>query len=65
MNPGFKLMANRSFGLSLYDLHVEGVSTKELAEAYSLPVAFLEQRIEATRLCLKHQVKLSVNWKSK
>jgi hypothetical protein len=65
MNPGFKLMANRSFGLSLYDFHLEGVSAKELAKAYSLPVTFVEERIEAARLCVRYQVKLSLDWNSK
>ena len=60
MNPGLKLLANKSFALHLYDFHLEGVSTKELAHAYSLPQTWVEERIEAARLCLKYQVKLAV-----
>ena len=36
------------------------VPAKELATAYSLPVNWVEERIEAVRLCLKYQVKLSL-----
>jgi hypothetical protein len=65
MNPGVKLLANRSFGLSLYDFHLEGVSAKELAERHSLPVTWVEEWIEAARLCLKDQVKLWVKSRDK
>lgn len=65
MNPALKLAANRSFALSLYDFHLEGLSVAELAEAYSLPVTWVEERIEAARLCLKFQVRLAVNCKAK
>lgn len=61
MHIGVMLLANRSFPFSLYDFHLAGVSAKELAVAYSLPVTWVEERIEAVRLCLKFQVKLSVN----
>jgi hypothetical protein len=60
MHVGVMLLANRSFPFSLYDFHLAGVSAKELAAAYSLPVTWIEERIEAVRLCLKFQVKLSV-----
>jgi hypothetical protein len=59
MNPGLKLLANKSFRLHLYDCHLEGVSVKELADFYVLPETWVEERIEATRLCLKFQVQLS------
>ncbi len=60
MNPGVKLLANRSFSFSLYDFHLEGVSAADLATAYSLPERWVAERIEAVRLCLKYQVKVSV-----
>lgn len=65
MNPGVKLLANKCFGFSLYDFHLEGVSAAELASAYSLPEAWVEERIEAVRLCLKYQVKVSVKGEPK
>jgi hypothetical protein len=54
------ILANKSLAFSLYDFHLEGVSAKELAADYSLPITWVEERIEAVRLCLKYQVKLSV-----
>ena len=60
MNPGVALFANRSLAFSLYEFNLAGVSAKELAASYSLPSHWVEERIEAVRLCLKYQVKLSV-----
>jgi hypothetical protein len=60
MNPGVALLANRSFAFSLYEFNFAGVSASELAASYSLPPEWVEERIEAVRLCLKYQVKLSV-----
>jgi hypothetical protein len=60
MNPGIILLANSSYALSLYDFHLQGVSASELASAYSLPVSWVEERLEAVRLCLKYQVEVKV-----
>jgi hypothetical protein len=60
MNPAVMHLANKSLAFSLYDFHLEGVSAGELAAAYSLPTSWVEERIEAVRLCLKYQVKLSL-----
>jgi hypothetical protein len=60
VNPAVMLLANKSLAFSLYDFNLEGISVEELATAYSLPVNWVEQRIEAVRMCLKYQVKLSV-----
>jgi len=60
MKPAFMIVANKSLAFSLYDFHLEGISAKELAADYSLPIGWVEERIEAVRLCLKYQVKLSV-----
>lgn len=54
------LLANKSLAFGLYDFHLQGVSANELASAYSLSRAWVEERLEAVRLCLKFQVKLSV-----
>jgi hypothetical protein len=58
LSPAFALLANRSLPFSLYDFHLSGVSAKELADAYGLPLFWVEERLEAVRLCLKFQVKL-------
>ena len=60
MNPSVMALANKSLVFSLYDFHLEGLSAKELAAAYSLPVTWVEERIEAIRMCLKFQVNLSL-----
>jgi hypothetical protein len=60
MHPAVALLADRSLAFSLYDFHVQGVSPQELASTYSLPADWVEERIEAVRLCLKYQVRLSV-----
>jgi hypothetical protein len=60
MHPGVVLFANRSFAFSLYEFNLAGVSARELAASYSLPPNWVEERIEAVRLCLKYQVNLSV-----
>jgi hypothetical protein len=46
---------------SLYDFHLGGLFAQELASTYSLPADWVEERIEAVRLCLKYQVKPSVS----
>jgi hypothetical protein len=58
MDPAIMHLANKSLAFSLYEFHLEGVSAGELAAAYSLPTAWVEERIEAVRLCMKYQVKL-------
>jgi len=60
MHPAVALLANRSLAFSLYEFSLAGVSAKELAASHSLPPDWVEERIEAVRLCLKYQVKLSV-----
>jgi hypothetical protein len=60
MNPAFVLLANKSLAFGLYDFHCEGVSAQQLASVYSLPVARVEEHIEAVHLCLKYQVEPSV-----
>jgi hypothetical protein len=59
MKPAIMLLANDSLAFSLYDLNLAGVSTKELAAAYARPVHWVEERVEAVRLCLKYQVMFS------
>jgi hypothetical protein len=63
MNPAFMVVANQSFPFNLYDLHLEGLTAKELATAYSIPVFRVEEHLEAVRLSIKYQVKLSMGQK--
>lgn len=59
MSPALSILANKSLPFSLYDFHLNGVSSRELAEAYDLPLSWVEERLEAVRLCLKFQVELA------
>jgi hypothetical protein len=63
MNPVFMFLANRSLPFDLYDLHLERVSAKELAPAYSRTLFWVEEQLEAVRLCIKSQAKLSLGAK--
>ncbi len=54
------VLANRSLPFELYDLHLAGVSAEQLAAQYSMPLFRVRERLEAVRLCLKHQVTLSL-----
>jgi hypothetical protein len=58
MNEAVSKLATKSLAFALYRLHVAGLSAEELGQALSLPVEWVEERIEAIRLCLTHQVKL-------
>ena len=64
MNPAVVLLANNSLPFSLYDFHQSGVSAAELARAYSLPLPWIEERLEAIRLCLQFQVNVQVDPKA-
>ncbi len=61
MNPAVVLLANNSLPFSLYDFHLNGVSAPELAKAYSLPLPWVEERLEAIRLCLQFQVDVQLD----
>ena len=40
----------------LYQYHVNGASVEDIAHGFNLPVSWVEQRIEAVRLCVEHQL---------
>jgi len=40
----------------LYQHYVNGTSVQEIAETFNLPAEWVEQRIEAVRLCVEHQL---------
>jgi hypothetical protein len=53
-------LAKRSLAFSLYHFHLAGKSPKEIADALALPLDWVEERIEAVKLCLTFQVKLAL-----
>jgi hypothetical protein len=63
MNPAFMVVANQTFAFNLYDLHLAGVTAKELAKAYSMPLFRMEEQLEAVRLSVKYQIKLAMGGK--
>jgi hypothetical protein len=64
MNPAVVVLANNSLPFSLYDFHHNGVSAAELAKAYALPLPWVEERLEAVRLCLQYQVDVQLSPKA-
>jgi len=61
MNPAVVVLANNSLPFSLYDFHQNGVSAAELAKAYALPLPWVEERLEAIRLCLQYQIDVQLD----
>ena len=53
--PPVIMLANRGLAFDLYEFYLEGVPVQELASAYALPVEWVEERIEITRLRLEDQ----------
>jgi hypothetical protein len=54
------VLANRGLAFTLYELHLEGASIEKLAAIYALPIAWIEERIEAVRLCLEWERRLGL-----
>ena len=44
----------------LYADHKSGSSSAEIAAEYRLPVFWVEERIEAARLCIEKQIRLEI-----
>ena len=53
------MLANKGLAFSLYEFHLEGIPAEELAASYALPLAWVEERIEAVRLYVEYERKLS------
>ena len=50
----------RVLGFVIYREHQEGASVDELSAALNLPPSWIEERIEAVRMCLERQVRVEV-----
>ena len=48
----------RALGFIIYREHLDGASVEELSEALHVPQPWVEERIEAVRLCLEKQVRV-------
>jgi hypothetical protein len=60
LHPGtdlaLSLLSIVSNPFRLYHYYVNGISAEELAAVFDLPVSWVQQRIEAVRLCVEHQI---------
>jgi hypothetical protein len=59
MNSALAVLGDSSASLSLYDFYIQGVLAATLATAYALALAWVEERLEAARLCFQFQVHAS------
>jgi hypothetical protein len=50
----------RLFGLLIYREHQDGASVEELSAALQMPSRWIEERIEAVRLCMEKQVRVEL-----
>jgi hypothetical protein len=51
-----RALATVSDPFRLYRYHVNGLSAEQIAVQFDMPVSSVEQRIEAARLCVQHQL---------
>ena len=50
----------RVLGFVIYREYQDGASVEELSAALNLPVNWIEERIEAVRMCLERQVRVEL-----
>ena len=48
----------RFFTTNLYLAHKQGMAPADLAEVLGLPIQWVEEHLEAARLCMEKQVRL-------
>lgn len=61
MSLAIALLAHQSLGFELYSALLNGSSTEEISVAYRIPVHEVREKVEAVKLALAHQIRLSVN----
>jgi hypothetical protein len=61
MSLAIALLAHQSLGFELYSALLNGSSTEEISAAYRIPVHQVREKVEAVKLALAHQIRLSVN----
>ncbi len=50
----------RALGLLVYREYQDGATIDELSEALHIPAQWIEERIEAVRLCLEKQIRIEL-----
>jgi hypothetical protein len=61
MSLAIALLAHQSLGFELYSALLNGSSTEEVSAAYKIPAHQVREKVEAVRLALAHQIRISVN----
>jgi hypothetical protein len=56
----FDLYYDEYFPFRLYADYKRGATVDQIAREFSLPVYWVEERLEAVRLCVERQVRLDV-----
>jgi hypothetical protein len=58
MTSEYEILFDRYFPFRLYAEHARGKTTQELAAEYNVSAGWVEERIEAARLCIEKQVRI-------
>jgi hypothetical protein len=61
MGLAISLLSRKSLVFQLYAAALDGSSIRELAAEYHMPEYRIQERLDALRLALGHQVRLDIN----
>jgi hypothetical protein len=61
MGLAISLLSRKSLKYELYAAAMDGTSIRDLAAEYRIPEYRVQEQVEAVRLALGHQVRLSIN----
>jgi hypothetical protein len=56
--PNYESLYDSYFPFRLYADYKRGTTVQTLASRYSMPVQWIEERVEAVRLCLEKQIRI-------
>jgi hypothetical protein len=65
MGLAISLLSRKSLTYELYAAVMDGSSIRDLAIEYRMPEHRVQEQVEAVRLALRHQVRLSINTESR
>lgn len=61
MGLAISLLSRKSLVFQLYAAALDGTSIRDLAAEYRLPEHHIQEQLDAVRLALGHQVRLTIN----
>jgi len=61
MGPAYECLYDSYFPFRLYADFKRGVTLEALAEEYWMPLPWIEERIEAARLCIEKQIRIDLS----